>query len=74
MIALADVLCLWLWYEGVMSLGSLGYLLVGLGVLYLFVAMLGVHAGITYANSRSALPPAWAPCSSCSWAWPPACG
>jgi ABC-type transport system involved in multi-copper enzyme maturation permease subunit len=55
MIALPMLLCLWLWYEGVMSLGSLGYLLVGLGVLYLFVAMLGVHAGITYANSRSAI-------------------
>lgn len=55
MIALPMLLCLWLWYEGAMSLGSLGYLLVGLGVLYLFVAMLGVHAGITYANSRSAI-------------------
>lgn len=55
MVALPMLLCLWLWYEGVMGFENLAYLLVGLTVLYLFVAMLGVHAGITYVNSRSAI-------------------
>ena len=34
---------------------NLLYLLGGLVVLYVFVAMLGLHAGMTYANSRTAI-------------------
>jgi len=55
MIVLPMLLCLWLWHEGALGLENLLYLLVGLAVLYFFVAMLGVHAGITYANSRNAI-------------------
>lgn len=55
MIALPMLLCLWLWYEGALGGENLFYLLAGLAILYGFVAMLGVHAGMTYANSRSAI-------------------
>jgi len=48
-------LCLYLWLAGVLGLESLAYLLIGLVVLNLFVAMLGVHAGMTYGNSRNAI-------------------
>ena len=48
-------LCLYLWLAGVLGLENLAYLLIGLAVLNLFVAMLGVHAGMTYGNSRSAI-------------------
>jgi len=48
-------LCGYLWWSGVFSLEVLVYMLLGLGVLYAFVAMLGVHAGMHYANSRSAI-------------------
>ncbi len=49
------LLCLYLWYAGALSLENLIYVLGGLAVLYLFVAMLGVHAGINYDNSRTAI-------------------
>ena len=49
------LLCVYLWYAGALSLENLIYVLGGLTVLYLFVAMLGVHAGINYDNSRTAI-------------------
>lgn len=55
MVALPMLLCVWLRYQGLLGWENLMYLLVGLGVLYFFVAMLGIHAGMTYANSRSAI-------------------
>jgi ABC-type transport system involved in multi-copper enzyme maturation permease subunit len=42
-------------YAGVLSTANLVYLALGMSVLYLFVAMLGVHAGMTYSNSRHAI-------------------
>jgi hypothetical protein len=55
MVVLPMGLCLYLWLAGVLGLESLAYLLIGLVVLNLFVAMLGVHAGMTYGNSRNAI-------------------
>ncbi len=55
MVLLPLVLCGYLWWTEVLNLESLVYMLLGLGVLYGFVAMLGVHAGMQYANSRSAI-------------------
>lgn len=55
MIALPLLLCGYLWWIGELSLENLLYLLGGSLVLNVFVAMLGVHAGMSYANSRSAI-------------------
>ncbi|MEQ8791406.1 MAG: ABC transporter permease subunit [Pirellulaceae bacterium] len=55
MIALPMMLCVYLWLRGGVSLESLIYILGGLAVLYLFVATLGVHCGMIYANSRTAI-------------------
>jgi len=55
MLLLPMLLCLYLWWAGVLGLEDLAYLLIGAGVLYGFVAMLGVHAGMAYENSRSAI-------------------
>ncbi len=55
MVVLPLGLCAYLWWIEVIDLESLVYLLLGLGVLYLFVAMLGVHAGMHHVNSRSAI-------------------
>jgi hypothetical protein len=55
MVLLPVVLCGYLWWAEVFSLENLVYMVLGLGVLYGFVAMLGVHAGMQYANSRSAI-------------------
>ena len=55
MVLLPAALCGYLWWIEVFSTEGLVYMLLGLGVLYAFVAMLGVHAGMHYANSRSAI-------------------
>ena len=55
MVLLPMVLCVYLWFAGRVSGENLLYLLGGLAVMYVFVAMLGVHAGMTYANSRTAI-------------------
>jgi hypothetical protein len=55
MIVLPVGLCLYLWAAGHVSSINLAYLLGGLAVLYAFSAMLGVHAGLAYANSRTAI-------------------
>ena len=55
MIVLPMLLCAYFWYRGAMRLEDLVYLLVGLAVLCGFAAMLGVHAGMAYDNSRSAI-------------------
>jgi len=55
MVVLPMLLCAWLWHEGVLGTENFAYLLIGLPVLYLFAAMLGVHAGMNYASSRSAI-------------------
>ncbi len=55
MIALPALLCGYLGWRGVLGLEDLLLLLGGLAVLYAFVAMLGIHAGMHYANSRHAI-------------------
>ena len=49
------LLCGYLWWRGDMSLENLGYLCAGLLVMVVFVATLGVHCGMTYSNSRTAI-------------------
>jgi ABC-type transport system involved in multi-copper enzyme maturation permease subunit len=55
MVVLPMLLCGYLWFEGVLSTENLLYLVGGLAVMDLFAAMLGIHAGMTYGNSRTAI-------------------
>jgi len=55
MVVLPMAMCAYLWFEGEISGENLFYLLGGLAVMDAFVAMLGVHAGMSYANSRTAI-------------------
>ena len=55
MIALPMLLCGALCYAGVLSAENLLYVVGGLAVLFAFAAMLGIHAGMIYANSRVAI-------------------
>ncbi len=55
MIALPLVLCLYLWLVGGLALENLIWLLLGQVVMNVFVIMLGIHCGMHYANSRSAI-------------------
>lgn len=48
-------LCIYLWWTEDLSFENLLYVLGGLTVLYSFSAMLGVHSGMSYFNSRSAI-------------------
>ena len=55
MVLLPMLLCVGLWLAGTLSLEHLLYVLGGLAVMYAFVATLGLHAGMTYANSGAAV-------------------
>jgi hypothetical protein len=55
MIVLPLLLCVYLWYAEAVGLEELIYLVLAALVLYGFVAMLGIHAGMAYDNSRSAI-------------------
>ncbi|MHB8864730.1 MAG: ABC transporter permease subunit [Pirellulaceae bacterium] len=55
MILLPLVLCVYLWWFRVLNFENLLFLVGGLLVMNLFVATLGIHCGMTYANSRSAI-------------------
>ncbi len=55
MVILPIALCVYLCLRGSVTLENLVYLLLSLAVVYLFVATLGVHTGITYVNSRNAV-------------------
>ncbi len=55
MILLPIALCVYLWLAGAMGGENLLYLLGGLAVMNVFVATLGVHAGMSYGNSRTAI-------------------
>jgi ABC-type transport system involved in multi-copper enzyme maturation permease subunit len=55
MVVLPLLLCVWLGLTGSIDWENLLYLLGGVAVLYVFVAVLGIHAGMTYENSRSAI-------------------
>jgi ABC-type transport system involved in multi-copper enzyme maturation permease subunit len=54
-ILLPMLLCGYLWYAGELSLENLVYLLGGLAVMYVFVAMLGIHAGMIHVNGQAAI-------------------
>ncbi|MCI0333292.1 MAG: ABC transporter permease subunit [Planctomycetes bacterium] len=55
MILLPTALCVYLWFVGRLTTENLVFLVGGLIVLTVFAATLGLHAGITYANSRTAI-------------------
>ncbi|MCY2992997.1 MAG: ABC transporter permease subunit [Planctomycetota bacterium] len=55
MVLLPLLLCVYVSWRGVLSAENLAYLLVGLAQMYLFVNTLGIHCGLTYANSRTAI-------------------
>jgi len=55
MILLPVALCAYLWFAARMSTENLLFVLGGWGVMSVFAAVLGLHAGITYANSRTAI-------------------
>lgn len=48
-------LCADMWWSGFLPLEHLAYLLGGLALLNVFVATLGIHVGLAYTNSRSAV-------------------
>ena len=48
-------LCVYLWWIDAISLEYLVYIVGGLAVMNVFVATLGVHTGLAYANSSSAV-------------------
>jgi ABC-type transport system involved in multi-copper enzyme maturation permease subunit len=49
------LLCGYLGWEGAIDLENLIYLLIGMAVLYVFVAVIGLHCGMIYENSRTAI-------------------
>ncbi|MFO0898216.1 MAG: hypothetical protein U0836_12400 [Pirellulales bacterium] len=55
MVVLPLLLCGYLWWAGRLDGENLAYLLLGLLVMNLFAAVLGLHAGMSYDNSRSAI-------------------
>ena len=55
MILLPLAVCVYLWWTQRLDVENLGYLLAGLLVMDVFVAILGIHCGMTYANSRAAI-------------------
>ncbi len=55
MVVLPLALCGYLWWSGVLGLENTLFVLIGLVVLDLFVAMLGIHIGLAYDNSRTAV-------------------
>jgi ABC-type transport system involved in multi-copper enzyme maturation permease subunit len=55
MLLLPLALCLYLGWTGALQAENLLYLVVGLLIVYGFVAVLGIHSGMTYANSRTAI-------------------
>jgi ABC-type transport system involved in multi-copper enzyme maturation permease subunit len=55
MILLPVALCAYLWFADRLTTENLVFLLGGLVVMNAFAAVLGLHAGMTYANSRTAI-------------------
>ena len=55
MVILPMALCLVLWWQRGISSENLSFLLGGLAVMDIFVTMLGLHCGMTYSNSRTAI-------------------
>ena len=55
MVLLPIALCIFLWWNGRMETENLWFVTGGLLVMNVFVAMLGIHCGMNYANSRTAI-------------------
>ncbi len=55
MILLPLLMCAFLWFNSAMTGENLIYICAGLFVMFLFVAMLGVHCGMSYNGSRQAI-------------------
>ena len=55
MILLPTALWAYLWWADQMTTENLVFLIIGLLTMFAFAAMLGLHAGMTYANSRTAI-------------------
>ncbi|MGY8768139.1 MAG: ABC transporter permease subunit [Pirellulales bacterium] len=55
MIVVPFLASIYLWYVGGISLENMIYVLGGLAVMYFFVTMLGIHCGMIYASSRTAI-------------------
>jgi ABC-type transport system involved in multi-copper enzyme maturation permease subunit len=55
MIALPLVLCVYTWIQGGMMFESLVFISLGLLVITVFVSMLGIHCGMIYSQSRTAI-------------------
>lgn len=55
MILLPVALCAYLWFAGAISAENVVFALCGIAVMNAFAAMLGVHMGMNYANSRTAI-------------------
>jgi ABC-type transport system involved in multi-copper enzyme maturation permease subunit len=55
MIVLPAILCTVCWWLGYLSGENLAFVLASLLVMNAFVAMLGIHSGMTYASSRTAV-------------------
>jgi ABC-type transport system involved in multi-copper enzyme maturation permease subunit len=55
MVVLPIAMCCYLWFIGRLTGENLLFMVVGLAVMNFFVAMLGIHCGMSYANSRNAI-------------------
>ncbi len=55
MVVLPLVVCVYLWWQRAVTLEHLLYLAGGLCVMNVFVATLGLHVGLVYTNSRTAV-------------------
>ncbi|WP_417738575.1 hypothetical protein [Rosistilla oblonga] len=55
MVVLPLVLAGYVWYSGGLSGQNFVFTMIATAVLYLFVIVLGIHCGLNYANSRTAL-------------------
>ena len=55
MILLPILICGFLWYHEAISTENLAYVAIGLLVIFVFVAMLGIHTGMSYSGSRQAI-------------------
>lgn len=55
MVLLPLALCVYLWFAGAVGTENLVYLIGGLLVMVAFAAVLGLHSGMSYGNSRTAI-------------------
>lgn len=55
MLLLPPAICIYLWWTDAITFENLLYVIGGLAVLDVFVATLGIHAGLAYTNSRTAV-------------------